>query len=58
MTGEQFTRWIAAMIKAGKAEIDADCAKLLKIAPRTITYYKRRGGTHILKLACAYLLAN
>ena len=56
MTAEAFNRWLAEMKSSGLARSDAECRKLLNVAPNTMTAYKRRGGDRALALACRALL--
>ena len=56
MTAEAFNRWLADMKSAGLARSEAECGRLLDVAPNTLTSYKRRGGSRSLALACRALL--
>lgn len=56
MTPEAFTQWLADMKLAGLARSDAECARLLKRSANQVVTYKRKGGDHVLALACRALL--
>jgi hypothetical protein len=58
MSPEDVRAWLEAMVKAGRAENDGECALLLGMDRSSMTRLKRYGGRRITALACAALLAD
>jgi hypothetical protein len=56
MTGEQFTRWLAAMIEKGRAASEAECGRLLDANVTTVWRMKANGVDRRTALACSALL--
>tara|TARA_B000000460_G_scaffold248191_1_gene225074 strand:+ start:14125 stop:14316 length:192 start_codon:yes stop_codon:yes gene_type:complete len=56
MTPDQYARWVADMIDAGRARSARQCAMMLGYADKHANRLKDRGGDYRLALACAALL--
>ena len=56
MTPECFDQWLADMKSAGLVTSKKEVAALLGVTDDTITNYSKRGGPHILALACRALI--
>ena len=56
MSPEAFRAWLDEMKVAKLARSDAECARLLDVAPKTIVKRKRNGADRETGLACRALL--
>ena len=56
MSPEDFHAWLAFMRLKKLAASDADCARLLGVAPTTLVRWKAEGTSTLAALACAAVI--